>query len=313
MREKKEYEFYNNELKNRYIDYKEETTILANGFAQRIFDSVKKFEEDLRKDVSCFTYYEICDMYKAWNEVSLSVLSTKNSFLCGYTQWCLLQNLVLDSQNHFEEFNTTVLMDCLNVMLKNKQIMDRNQVVNLARSLRNPCDGFLILGLFEGIYGKGFSEFYDLRITDFLETDKGIFVSLNSGRTIQVSNELYNLALNANDEDKYYGVSEDVTYKFVPSNTIMKDFPNTVNPKANFNQRMASKIRRNKNEKDFKYISSNTLKESGKIDFINRKAAEKQITAKQYLFEYYGEVEYQFDCNIPARTTFYNKYEAYLI
>ena len=112
MREKKEYEFYNNELKNRYIDYKEETTILANGFAQRIFDSVKKFEEDLRKDVSCFTYYEICDMYKAWNEVSLSVLSTKNSLLCGYTQWCLLQNLVLDSQNHFEEFNTTVLMDC---------------------------------------------------------------------------------------------------------------------------------------------------------------------------------------------------------
>ena len=183
----------------------------------------------------------------------------------------------------------------------------------LSRSLRNPCDGFLILGLFEGIYGKGFSEFYELRITDFLETDKGIFVNLNSGRTIQVSNELYNLALNANDEDKYYGVSEDVTYKFVPSNTIMKDFPNTVNPKANFNQRMASKIRRNKNEKDFKYISSNTLKESGKIDFINRKAAEKQMTAKQYLFEYYGEVEYQFDCNIPARTTFYNKYEAYLI
>jgi len=312
MGEKREYEFYNKELKNRYIEYKEETTILANGFAQRIFDSVKKFEEDLGKDVSCFTYYEISDMYKAWNEVSLSVLSTKNSFLSGYTQWCLLQNLVPDSQNHFTEFNSNVLRGCLNEILKNKQIMDREQVVGLARKLINPCDGFLILGLFEGIYGKEFSEFYELRITDFSETDKGIFVKLNSGRIIQASNELYHLAHAANEEEEYYGVNGDRAYKFIPSDTIMKDFPNIItNPKTNFNQRMAAKIRRNRAE--FEYISSHTLKESGKIDFINRKAAEKQMTAKQYLFEYYGEVENQFDCNIQSRTAFYNKYEAYLI
>jgi len=280
------YRFYDEELKNRYIEYKEEVTILPEGFAKRIFDSANEFENNLRKDVSCFTFYEILDMYKTWNETSLSVLSSKNSFLCNYAQWCLQQNLIPDSQNHFEEVNTEILRGCLNIALKDKQIMNRGEVIDLARSLNNPCDGFLVLGLFEGICGIAFSEFYDIKIGDFSIENNDIFISLNSGRKIHISNDLYNMALNAEQETRYYSIGADTSFEFIPSDKIMKDFPNTANFKDNFSQRIASKIRRNMKYKGIPYVTSNTLKESGKIDFIKRKALEKGMSTKQYLLEY---------------------------
>lgn len=306
------YEYYNEVLKNRYIEYKEEATIMPNGFAQRVFDSTNKFESNLKKDISCFTFYEILDMYKTWSEVSLNVLSTKNSLLLNYTKWCLQQNLIPDSQNHFEEFNTEILRGCLNTALKNKQIVDRTEIIRLIQDFKNPGDKFIILGLFEGICGKEFSEFYDIKVSDFTVVENEVFVLLNSGRKIHVSKELYSLALSASEEEYYYSVGADSSFKFIPSDKIIKDFPNTDGLKDNFAQRVTSKIRRNMKANETPYITSHTLKESGRIDFIRKKAEEKGISPKEFLLEHCEELEEQFNCKVPARYTLYKKYKEYL-
>ena len=303
---------FNEELKKRYIFEKEQNTIISNGYLKRFFERVTKLEIELDKDVCNFTFYEIIEMYKIWNEYSLNMLQIYNSQLSLYTQWCFQQNLVIDSQNHFLEIKKEHLASCINTVVRDSKIMNRKQIVDLANKLVNPSDGFIILALYEGICGKGCCEFTDLKMSDFhVDEDGKIFVNLNTGRKIQVSNDLYNLALESNEEKLYYSVSGEKVVSFMPEDLIVKDYPNST-VRDNIRQRIASRIRRNMKEEGLTHINSNAIKESGKIDFIKRRSQEIGIDPKTFIIKHANEIEKQFASVIYSRTAFYDSYQKYL-
>ena len=55
---------YNSEIKCRYIEKKESTTGMPDGYLKRQFDKIEIFERRLDKDLCNFTVYEIIDVYK---------------------------------------------------------------------------------------------------------------------------------------------------------------------------------------------------------------------------------------------------------
>ena len=304
-------EMYNSELKQRFINERTEAVVLPKGYLNLWFRKIAEFEQANDKDISNFTYYEILDMYKTFNVNSLGVLQVLNSNLSTYTKWCLQQNLVFDSQNHFLEFKKEILDSCVNHLIIKKKIVSREQVLEWARQLKNPSDSFIFMALFEGIKGKNYSELAYLKISDFHDGK----VKLNTGREIQVSEELYNLALEANETFEYYGVSNDLVYKLNPEDLIVKNYPNvqdaTDEVKAGI--RISHKIKRNAKFLGVEhFLSGNALRESGKIDFVKKQSEELGISAHEYVLQHKDAIEYQFDCRIPSAPAYYDKYKEYL-
>src|SRR5690606_1173441 len=80
----------------------------------------------------------------------------------------------------------------------------REHVIDMADQLVNESDRALLLGLFEGIRGTGFSELLNLEEKDIREKD-GIFqVRLNGNeRTIEISERLAQMLISAANRSEY--------------------------------------------------------------------------------------------------------------
>ena len=305
-------EMYNGEIKLRYIEYKTDSTIMAEGSLERLFSKTERFETELGKDVSNFTYYEIVNMYKTWNESSFDTLQVNNSSLSLYTQWCLEQNLVIDAQNHFLEINKDVFLSCINGIVNDKKIVTREQVLKWARQLNNPSDGFIFLALFEGIKGEQYVELTSLKPSDFHDGK----VTLCTGRIIEISQELYNFAIEASQEDMYYPYGENKQpVKLLEEDLIIKNYPNTFVTDDSFRagRRLYNRIARCASAIGISdYMKGNAFYESGRIAFIKQRSEELGISCREFIFEHADEIKQQFGCRIPSKGAFYEKYEKYL-
>ena len=155
---------YNENIKNRYIENKESEVIVPKGYLQNCFKKSEPFEEELGKDISNFTAYEINNFFKTLNISSYeSLLVLCNSFQ-QYTQWCLQQNLVKDSQNHFLEFDKDDLIACLNKIAMQNKIIPKETIYGWCNELVNYGDSFAIIALFEGLKGKNYCEIVNAKI-----------------------------------------------------------------------------------------------------------------------------------------------------
>ena len=302
---------YNAELKQRFIEERTAEVIVSNGYFKLWFNKTASFEEVYDKDLSNFTYYEIVDMYKNFNVNSVGVLQVLNSHLSAYTQWCLQQNLVVDSQNHFLEVKLDAFKECINSVIAKKKVVSREQVLDWAMQLRNPSDSFIFLAIFEGIRGKLYDELAFLKISDFHDGK----VKLSSGREIEVSNELYNLALEANSTLEYYSVVGDTITQLQNDDLIIKNYMNVLHADdlERASQRILKRINRNVKYLGLEsFLNGTALYESGKIDYIKRRSKQLGISCHEYLSTKKSEVEARYACTIPRENVYYNKYKEYL-
>ena len=223
---------YNAEYKERFISDREAEAILSKGYLECQFEKVSSMEERLEKDVSNFTFYEIIEYYKLINTHSMNVLQVLNSQFSLYTQWCLQNNLVNDGQNHFLEMRLEDYDKCVNKVLFNLKVVDKNTVLNWVGQLQNPRDQFILLGLFEGIKGKDFCELANLKPEDV----NGNIVKLCTGRTIEISNKLKHIIEECVEEAVYYSATGDrkKTMPLIDRGYIIKDYPNTKDDVSEF-------------------------------------------------------------------------------
>lgn len=306
--------------KQKYIDYKMQTTTLNKFFLPNVFKQSYQFENQLRKDISNFTVSEIEDMYKTMNFVSLASLTVLNSAYSLYTGWCLsaLHN-VEDSQNHFLEFSTETLKGLVNRLDASKKIISREFLLNQIKSLYNPSDKFLMLALFEGIKGKDYEEIWSLRKEDV----NAVKCTINMKRGEKFySPELCKYAAEAAVETNYYpfrqgknnSLDGERRIEFLPSDLVIKEYLNIKeqNP-TNFRQgrRIYSKYVRILKYLELDNILPNDIYNSGIIDFINTKAKEKGITGKEYVRNYSSEITNYYEKKLTK--PFLDQYEDYLV
>ena len=314
MKEEVEYKFYNSELKIQYIEEKSKEVIISNNYLECQFNKTCKFEEELNKDLSNFTVYEIVEYYKMLNISSFDTLFVMNSQFSMYTQWCLQKSLVKDNQNHFLEMTLEHLKDCLNKALVNMKIVSRDTILNWVDQLPNPKDQFVLLGLFEGLKGKDFCELSKLRPEDI----KGNIATLCTEREIELSDRLLKIISDCVVEDKYYSISGNGTkvMPLIDKGFVIKDYPNARGDVSDFQlgRKIYNSISRILNYFDVcEFMTANSIAESGKLQMIKEKAKELNMTCKDYIYSnYIIEVEKKFNSKI-VRSIFWLKYDDYLV
>lgn len=307
---------YNETIKKRYIQEKESTTNTPVGYLTRQFNKSKSFEQRLNKDISNFTVYEIEDFYKTLNMTSAESLTVLNSHLSLYTQWCLQQNLVSDCQNHFAEIVSSSLIDYINTFALKKSVITRETLYEWIDDFVNPSDAFIMLALFEGIEGENYCELFNLKMSDF----DGNKVKLCTGRELTVSSKLVSLAEKSNEEMVYYSVASNGSRKFpfLDEDLIIKNYPNCRSDEAyQKGKRIYGRVKRNFEVIGIdKYMKPRSLFDSGKIDYINSRCKELEITAREFIYtpEYAEEVRYRFGYDLHRlRVSFIKKYGDYLV
>ena len=310
-------ELYNSEIKHRYINKRESEIILADGFLLNLFKKTKSFEEDINKDVSCFTYYEIEDMYKTWNYTSFHSLQVHHSILSVYTDWCINNSLVPDSQNHFREFNMDKLMNCLNLVVINNRVFSREQVLQWCKevSLKNPSDAFILLALFEGIRGEAYKDIADLRLSDFNKNELTVYLP-HSKKTVKVSQTLYDYAKKSDEILVYNSLLSSAEIPLLDDGLIIK---NKYNSKAgadikNRNRRVEKRVGSISEYLELSnLITPKSLLESGVVYYINEKCKETGSTAYEYIKRNGAEIENQFDYKIiRTNKRFCERFKEYL-
>ena len=313
-KQKVEYKFYNPELKIQYIEEKSKEVIISNNYLECQFNKTSKMEEELDKDLSNFTVYEITEYYKMLNISSFDTLFVMNSQFSMYTQWCLQKSLVKDNQNHFLEMTLEHLKDCLNKVLVNMKIVSRETILNWVDQLPNPKDQFVLLGLFEGLKGKDFCELSKLKPEDI----KGNIATLCTGREIELSDQLIKIIHDCVSEDKYYSISGNGTkvMPLVDKGYVIKDYPNARGDVSDFQlgRKVYNSITRILNYFDvLDFMTANSIAESGKLHMIKEKAKELNMSCKDYIYSnHITEVEKKYNSKI-VRSIYWLKYEDYLI
>lgn len=308
---------WNQELKERFIEEMEDATITKHMLKRLFGKKTVQDEQLLQKDVSNFTSLEIKNMYKGFAERSIPILFNYNSQLSKYTDWCIKQGLVKDRQNHFKEFSSIDLETFVNLAAIDKRIIDRQQVLDWCDQLINVGDKFLLLAIFEGIAGDGYSDIVNLKISDF----NGNQVKLKSGRVATVSDELVKYAAASAVEYtcvRYGETLRPATFKD-DDGLIIKLLPQvTSSGLLQATQRITTQLSRIKNflgiDKAIHMLAD--LSRAGLIYCINTEATKKGITAVEYLTpEVVNELQNKFP-NVAFKQTlktFLRQYKKYLV
>lgn len=267
---------YNSEYKERYLD--------QLSIADTSKDTIKKqlakaefYESDINIDLCNFNTKEIIEYYKLIGTPSLDLLMVLNNTYMNYTYYCLSNGLVEDAQNHYAEFDNKLLSSCINDGKKNQKIITREQLDSIIDMLRNPSDAFLIQAIFEGICGKYFFDLYHATMSQITPDH---IMHCSSGRSLPISDTLYDLAKASSEEYTYYCYTEngeETVRPFDPEDEhIIKRYLNAQPdpPPVNINQRMLAKLQRIRSFSGYPYLVSKSLNESGRIDMIRRLKAE---------------------------------------
>lgn len=305
---------YNQELKERYRKEKESYTTVSAYYFSSLFKRIEPFEEQLNKDASNFTTYEIINMYKTLAIMSLDTIVTMNSNLSMYTQWCIQQNLVNDYQNHYLEMTRDMLASFVNKLAMDKKVVSRKQVLDWCQQLPNPSDSFCLLGLFEGIRGGGYLELALAKIEDFHDNT---FTAYN-GREIKVSTTLIEYAKLSNETLEYQSISQNMTKEvnLNDNGRIIKDYPNVRRSESLpvLRRRTQSRLARIFDYVGIlEYMNGNDIRMSGVIEMANFRCKELQISGKDYIYGIgIDEIKNQYDFKVVP-SVFMDKFGEYLV
>ena len=258
--------YYNHEQKERYFEEREMSYRKIRLIMRTFFNITNYYENKLDKDCSNFTSSEILNMYASCATRSWEFLLNFNSQLKIYTAWCIQENLVADNQNHYEEIDKNDMFNCLNLGLKENMILTRKELEKRMMQLPNVSDQFLVLAFFEGLGGPGYSDFYELDVSQF----KGNVVKLRD-RELEVSTMLVERAKESAEEYQKYNLDGPLRTGYrLDDPYVVKDSSNAFTDSLERNTR---KIQRRlvaletTYGKAFGFVG---LKNSGRIDLLKR-------------------------------------------
>ncbi len=304
---------FNEERKKMYIEDKMAETIVSPYFLKNCFLKTEPFETELNKDLCDFNAAEILNLLKAVSFPSLDSVVVFKSTLNLYTDWCLQKNMVRDNQNHFIEITRQNLQEAVNVLIVQMKLVPREIILEWGSKLPNIADTFILLCLYEGIRGKGFSEIVNAKISDFDE-ELNIYHALT--RNIKVTPHLIQVAKDANAELEYTSISSERVrqYTLKPEDLIIKSLNNAEYEDYEHKRvRMTMRITRMFDYLGvIQWLNANDLVMSGVLTMIKDKAERLGLTPKEVIFnkELINEVEKQYNKNIyRIKTVFWQKYE----
>lgn len=304
--------YYNRDIKLRFIKEKDKVPSVTTNFMDNQFRKSAETEALLGKDLCDWTTYEIIDYFKLMNISSYESLLIIKSLFANYTQFCLENNLVKDNQNHYLECTGEMLFGCLNKVIFENKIVDRETVLGWVNQLPNPRDQFVLLSLFE--YGKS-KDFKDI-VNAKPENVIGNTLVLEN-RTVNISDKLISIIESCKIEDEYYSMSghQGIKRPLVDHGYIIKSYPNQDINRGDWQKGRNIYILC---QRIFKYLgidkwmSTSAIAVSGQIHMIKEQSKKYGMAPKYYIYsEHIQELENQYGINF-RKTLFFQKYGEYL-
>ncbi len=277
------------------------------------FERAGDLEEIYNKDICNFNKNEIMELYKFMNLYSVYKIRQLNSLFSTYTDFCIDKKYSNTNLNCFVLMNIDDLKSCVNKIMQKNRIMDREQILSICNQAINARDAFAILCLFEGIFGKSYSEICNLSIDD-IDIENRIVHLPN--RDLEVSKEFVNYALRAENDLEYvcFSGSKNGCREFVDNGKIYKNYPQC---KAPYEPCIGRTVSYNivllfEQCGISDYIKPNDIRESGKIYMIKERAKFYNMTPKEYVMsDKLDEVGARFNCRM-VRSLFIKAYESHL-
>ncbi|WP_339193938.1 hypothetical protein MKY95_19275 [Paenibacillus sp. FSL P4-0176] len=203
-------EFFNPLQKERYLKDQTESTKIAY---KRILLRASKIENKLGKDLYDFNLSEIGQLLYILKATKLSTVMHSGNIIQNYIRWAIAQDLRVDNINpldavasgeYYKQFLDT----------SEPNIFHHKDILKWVKNCMNYQDKIAILAIYEGIYGRQYSELLTLkmsRVKEISENPPAYEVDLvnetldgNEIRTIPISNDLYNIMRIANTEEVNY-------------------------------------------------------------------------------------------------------------
>lgn len=269
--------YYNAENKEWFFDECTKTNFTGLLDIKNTIADAKDYEEYLGKDLCNWNISNILSFYKKKSTSSISVLIKNNNIYSRYTQFCLENNLVSDHQNHFDDITPSMLNSCINKNELQQCIVTRQELLEKMSVLENGYEKFIMLAIFEGLYGKNMCELIQAKVSDI----HGNVMDLATGRSVCVSNELISYAKESDSQDTFSTRTGKV-FKFRETGRIIKAKPNSQKDVNNFainrtfvNCREAMGFP----EK----MTAKKLQQSGRIEFIKQEMKKYNVTYDTYL------------------------------
>ena len=167
--------------------------------------------------------------------------------------------------------------------------------------------------MFEGIKGKEYSEIINLALDDL--DPKNLTANITNRGVIKVSQEFMDIAIEASKENKYWFIDGKGT-DLIETGFIYKDKNKTRGD--NKGARTYKTIIKIIDQLGLsKYITANSIHQSGLIHYINLKAAELGITAEELMtsterIDDRKEIVQKYNFNELTRVRFLAKYKDFL-
>ena len=281
---------------------------------ERVFEKTYLFEKSKDKDLYNFTVPEILEFYKYLDVPTLTPLVVYNTNLVKYAQWALNENLVTDNQNHFNNIDNEILLTCVNILKINQSIILYDDFMNIINTrIANEQDRYIFMCMFEGIQGKDFEEIVNLKMTDIDE--KNNTVRLCTGREMCVLKEFPLIARAADAQTTYLGLTDkEREIKLIPNSTIYKEKSNSRGKQLG--RGIYRTITRNINTVNgLNYmVNSKSIKISGMIYYINRRADKLGISVEELLYSLDNcqDILDKYQFNIVYRRRLLQSYKEYL-
>ena len=292
---------FNEDLKNRYIEEKTERVTIDKFYLPNVFRKTEVFEQLLNKDLCNFTVSEIYEMIKVCGFTGYNTLANFISACSMYTNWCLNQGFVYDSQNHFLEIRPDQYSRLIDRIATDMRIATRGQIEKWIMELPNPSDKFVFLGVFEGIKGTAYCEYIDLLGED-INCDKCEIFLRATNRTLKCSTMLCEIGIESANTFSYYPLTGKMERegKFIDSDKVIKDV-NNIRTTPNPGRRIYFKLLRS-----IKYLGiesffdPNALQDSGMMDMVISRSKELNISERQYVYEHIDEINNRYNKKYAA-------------
>lgn len=270
---------YNPKRKQQYLDEKTQKAKISQNIYDA-FDTSEQYEEKLQRDISEWNTNEIIAFYKKLSTPYVQTLIVLHSALEQYAEWCLVNGLIRDNQNHFSEITTEIMCGCADVNALKDRIFTRKALLEEIKELPNDSDKFIILGIFEGIPVKG-GVMNRITMDDLsgnelvLKNDVGIRIA-----TRIISHELRSIMEDADAETTYTSMASRHTVKpyDLSETTVLKTILSKKNAMHVCEAQLATRMRKSFKWLGYEGITIKSLMESGRIQFIKEYCKKNKIS-----------------------------------
>ena len=279
--------------------------VVAETSLNSLFRKTEYFENMLETDCSNFTEEDIQKMYTWFKAKSIYVLLGYNTILKAYTNWMIAKGA--SYLNSYSGYDIKKLIPCVPDYVTS--IISRDELDYMESRLLNASDRAIVECLWEGLAGRSMRDIVDIKKSDInLQTKE---LQLQSGKTVILPDKLFDLLLQAFDENIYacYGTTgrkkrvygTDCLYK-------ERDNAHAADSDDKFFRWIYRRVTNYKNYLGYERLTMKNIAVSGICYYLKKGMDETGLDLKSYLRTESGRnlaLKYGYDSNFMADNTYH--------